>query len=505
MTAKASRKDWFGLAVLVLACLLVSMDMSVLLYAIPFLSEDLTPSSTQLLWIIDIYGFLLAGMLITMGSLGDRIGRRKLLLGGAALFGLASVAAAYSTSPELLIASRALLGVAGATLAPSTLALIRNMFTDPDQRRTAIGIWTGGFGGGVMIGPIVGGVLLEHFWWGSVFLINVPVMVVMLVLAPLLLPEFTDPRPGRFDLLSAGLSLAAVLPIIWGIKELAAGASDWRAIAALIAGLALGVLFVQRQRSQEDPLIDLNLFAGRRFSTAIATTTVTQFAMMGLAFFSSQYLQSVLGYSPLAAALWTLPTMIGMFAGLALGGTLATKVRPASLMGGGLAISAAGYVVFSFSTPDSGLALLLAGGGLMTLGMGIVTVLATEVVLATAPPERAGAASALSETSTEFGGALGMAVLGTIGAAVYRSAVDVPAGLPAEAAEAARDTLGGAVAVAANLPPEVAPGFLRGAHEAFTDGMNVTMLIGAGVLLVAAALVAVLLRQVSLSRVEVHG
>ncbi|MBN6035000.1 MFS transporter [Amycolatopsis sp. 195334CR] len=505
MTAKASRKDWFGLAVLVLACLLVSMDMSVLLYAIPFLSEDLTPSSTQLLWIIDIYGFLLAGLLITMGSLGDRIGRRRLLLSGAALFGLASVAAAFSTSPELLITARALLGVAGATLAPSTLALIRNMFTDPDQRRAAIGIWTGGFAGGVMIGPIVGGFLLEHFWWGSVFLINVPVMVLLLVLAPLVLPEFTDPRPGRFDLVSAGLSLAAVLPIIYGIKEFAAGASGWEAAASLAAGLVVGVVFVHRQRAQEDPMIDLRLFANRRFSTAIGTTTVTQFAMMGLAYFSTQYLQSVLGFSPLEAALWTLPTMVGMFIGLALGGTLATRVRPAYLMGGGLAIGASGYVVFSFSTPDSGLPLLLTGGGLMTLGVGIVTVLATEVVLATAPPERAGAASALSETSTEFGGALGMAVLGTIGAAVYRSAVDVPAGLPPEAAAAAHDTLGGAVAVAANLPPGLAPGFLRDAYEAFTDGMSVTMLIGAGVLLAAAALVAVLLRQVSLSRVEVHG
>ncbi|RZQ61723.1 MFS transporter [Amycolatopsis suaedae] len=493
---KAGRREWLGLAVLVLATVLVAMDLSVLFYAVPFITAALDPSSTQLLWIMDVYGFLLAGLLITMGSLGDRIGRRRLLLFGAAAFGVSSAIAAYSTSPEMLIAARALLGIAGATLAPSTLSLIRNMFLDERQRRTAIGVWTGGFGGGAIIGPLVSGLLLDHFWWGMVFLINVPVMVALLVLAPLLVPEFKDPNPGRFDLLSAAMSLAAVLPVIYGVKELAAAdAQPWLPLASLVFGLAVGVAFVRRQRSLDHPMIDMRLFGNRRFATAISTTTTVQFTMTGMSLFLSQYLQLVLGYRPFTAALWMLPAFAGMFLGLSAGTVLARKLRPASTMGFGLTTAAAGLAVLALVADTRELALLVLGGGLMAAGIGMVSVVSTDMVLASAPPERAGVASALSETSTEFGGALGIAVLGTIGAAVYRDGVEVPPGLPAEAAAAVKDTLAGAAAVAGQLGDA---GLLAGAQAAFTSGVQVTMAIGAVCCLVAAALAVTMLRSVAL-------
>jgi DHA2 family multidrug resistance protein-like MFS transporter len=259
---RATRREWIGLAVLALPCLLYAMDLTVLNLAVPRLSADLRPSSAQLLWIVDIYGFTLAGSLITMGALGDRIGRRRLLLAGAAAFGLASVLAAFSASAGMLIAARAVLGVAGATLAPSTLSLIRNMFLEPKQRKLAVSVWITSFSAGGAIGPLLGGVLLRWFWWGSVFLLAVPVMALLLVLGPVLLPEFRDPRPGRLDLLSAALSLAAVLAVIYGLKQLALAGGVWLPVLSVLVGLALGVVFVRRQQRLSDPLLDLRLSAG---------------------------------------------------------------------------------------------------------------------------------------------------------------------------------------------------------------------------------------------------
>src|SRR5690606_7257781 len=246
--ARAGRRAWLGLAVLALPCMLYSMDMTVLNLALPTLSAELRPSATQMLWIVDIYGFMVAGLLITMGTLGDRIGRRRLLLAGAAAFGAASILAACSTSAAMLVSARALLGIAGATIAPSTLSLIRHLFEDPHERSMAIGVWVASFSVGAAIGPIAGGLLLEAWGWGAVFLVAVPVMALLLVLGPFLLPEYRSPRPGPLDLASVGLSVVAVLATIHGVKRLALAGPTVPALATLALGIALGVAFVRRQK-----------------------------------------------------------------------------------------------------------------------------------------------------------------------------------------------------------------------------------------------------------------
>jgi MFS transporter, DHA2 family, multidrug resistance protein len=495
---KASRREWIGLAVIALPCLLYSMDLTVLELAVPKLSADLEPTSSQLLWIMDIYGFLLAGFLITMGTLGDRIGRRQLLLIGAAAFGVASVLAAFSRSAEMLIAARALLGIAAATLAPSTLSLIRNMFLDPDQRAFAIGVWATSFAAGAAIGPLAGGVLLEYFWWGSVFLVAVPVMALLLVLGPLLLPEFRDPEAGGLDLRSAALSLISVLAVIYGLKQFAAYGLEWLPVACILVGLAVGTVFVRRQRILSDPLIDLRLFQTPVFSASLAAFLLSIFVIAGIFFFIAQYLQLVLGLSPLVAGLWTLPSAGGLIAGSMLAPLVARRFCPAYVMAAGLALSAVGFGVVAQIVAESGLAFLVAGSVIFSLGAAPVGTLATDIIVGSAPPEKAGAASGISETSAEFGGALGIAVLGSIGTAVYRSEVanSLPENVPPDAAEAARDTLGGAVAVSDELPDQVSAGLLDAVREAFTQALQLTAITSAALALAMAILAVALLRDV---------
>jgi MFS transporter, DHA2 family, multidrug resistance protein len=339
---RARRREWIGLAVIALPCLLYSMDLTVLELAVPKLSADLKPTSSQLLWILDIYGFLLAGFLITMGTVGDRIGRRRLLLIGAAAFGAASVLAAFSTSSEMLIATRALLGIAGATLAPSTLALIRNMFLDQAQRTFAIGVWATSFSAGAAIGPLAGGLLLEFFWWGSVFLLAVPVMALLLVLGPVLLPESRDTEAGRVDLLSAALSLISLLAVIYGLKQIAQEGMGWPPLLSILVGLVFGAIFVRRQRGLTEPLIELRLFQAPAFGASLATFALSIFVIAGIFLFIVQYLQLVFGLSPLVAGLWTVPSS-GLIAGSLLAPLVVRWVRPAFVMAGGLVLSAVGF------------------------------------------------------------------------------------------------------------------------------------------------------------------
>jgi DHA2 family multidrug resistance protein-like MFS transporter len=498
---RAGRREWIGLAVIALPCVLYSMDLTVLNLAVPSLTADLRPSSSQLLWIVDIYGFLVAGSLITMGTLGDRIGRRRLLMIGAAAFGVTSVVAAFSRSAGMLIAARALLGLAGATLAPSTLSLIRNMFHDAGQRRIAIGVWISSYSAGGAIGPLIGGLLLEHFWWGSVFLVSVPVMVLLLVLGPVLLPEFRDPEAGRLDLTSAVMSLSAVLAVIYGLKRIAQDGVGWVAALTILAGLVIGVAFVQRQRKLADPLIDLRLFRIPAFSASLVISAFDFFVAFAAFLFIAQYLQLVLGLSPLQAGLWSVPSSVALIAGSMLTPAIARRVRPAYVIAGGLSVSAVGFGLLTQVDASSGasaLALLVTGFVVFSLGLAPVTTLATDMIVGAAPPERAGAASAISETGSELGGALGIAVLGSIGTAVYRGRMSdaIPVGLSTEGAEAARGTLGAAVAVAEPLPHPLGAELLEGAREAFGQALEVSAAISAAIVLALAVVAAVLLRRV---------
>jgi DHA2 family multidrug resistance protein-like MFS transporter len=496
---RAGAKEWIALAVLSLPAMLVIMDLTVLHLAVPHLSADLTPTASQLLWITDIYGFLIAGFLITMGSLGDRIGRRKLLLIGAAGFGLASVLSAYATSAEMLIAARALMGIAGATLMPSTLSLIRNMFHDDRQRTTAISLWMMSFMVGGSIGPLVGGALLEAFWWGSVFLVGVPVMVLLLIAGPILLPEYRDPGAGRLDLLSAVLLLAAVLPVIYGIKKLAEDGFGWLLVGSVVVGLAFAVAFVRRQRSLDDPLIDIELFRHRAFGATLGVMTMSTFAMMGLNLFLMQYLQLVHGLAPFRAGLWVLPMTGAMMVGMIFAPLLAGRIRPGFVIAGGMLVSAVGIALMAQVGESSGFGVLIVGSCVMAAGFTPPAALGTDLVIRAAPPERAGAASAASETSNEFGGALGLAILGSVGTAVYRSGMtdSLPDGLSPGAAEVATDTLAGATAVAAQAPDGVGGTLLSVAQGAFTDGFQVTAVVSAAIVLAGAVLAAVLLRRVA--------
>lgn len=493
---KATRRDWIGLAVVVIPCLIYSMDLTVLHLAVPQISAEFRPSAAQLLWIVDIYGFMVAGALVTMGTLGDRIGRRKVLLYGAAAFGAASAAAAAAPSAELLILARALQGLAAACLAPSTLSLIRNMFLDDRQRTFAIGIWVAGFSAGAVIGPLFGGVLLSHFNWHSVFLINVPIMGILLVLGPLLLPEFNDPDAGRMDILSAVQSIAAVLLVVYGMKSIAEDGLHVLPVLAILVGAAIGALFFRRQKTLPDPLIDVRLFAVPAFSAALGINALALFMITGMFLFIAQYLQLVQGMAPLDAGLFTAPAGMVFATGSLAAPVLVRHFRPGRVIACVLLVSAAGFALLTQLSTATNLSLLFVGMLVFCSGMAPVGAITTDLVMTAAPPERAGAASAISETSFEFGGALGIAMLGSILTAVYRKSMEAAAlpDIPAALREGAAETLGGAVGAAQALAAADGAELLSAAHQAYTYAFEVTAAVSAGCALLAAFIAAALLR-----------
>ncbi|MFD0145126.1 MULTISPECIES: MFS transporter [unclassified Streptomyces] len=477
---------WLALSVLVLAVLLVAVDATVLGLATPSLSEDLKPSGTQLLWIGDIYSFVIAGLLVSMGSLGDRIGRKKLLLIGATAFGAVSVLNAYATSPEMMIVARALLGVAGATLMPSTLALIRNIFHDPKERSLAIGIWGATASAGAAVGPVVGGALLQHFYWGSVFLINLPVMAVLVLVGIKLLPESRNPVAGPWDLVSVGLSLVGVIGVVYAIKEVASHGLTWEVGASAVVGAAALYAFVRRQHTLTAPLLDMRLFKHRGFSGAVLADLLTVFGLSGLVFFLSQFLQLVQGRDPLEAGLAELPAAIGAVVTGLVAGRYARRFSVRGVVTGGLGAIGLALAAITLVHKETGYPLLGAALLVVGLGAGFSFTVTADVILSSVPKEQAGSASAVSETAYELGAALGIALLGSIVTGVYQG-FTAPAGVPADAAAAAHDSLGGAFEASAGLDPATAGGLVSTAQDAFVDGLNIAAGVGAAVLLATAA------------------
>jgi DHA2 family multidrug resistance protein-like MFS transporter len=470
-TAMSRRQENLALVALTLPVLIISMDATILGFAVPRLSEDLQPSSAELLWIIDIYSFVLSGLLITMGNIGDRIGRRRLLLVGAGGFAAASVASAFAPTPLTLIAARALLGVAGATLMPSTLSLIRNIFLDDRRRQFAISVWAMMFSVGAVAGPVVGGVLLQHYWYGSVFLVSVPVTLALLVAGPLLIPESKDPTPEPFDIPSSALSMAAILPLVFGMKL--AAEDGWTPLVApsLVIGLVAGWAFVRRQGQLTVPMIDMSLFRVPKFRVAITGNLLTCLGFAGQAFFVTQYLQLVLGLSPTRAALQLLPgAVLGVVATLA-APAMMRRWGPFRVISTGLVVGAVGFLVLATIAPDSNLVPVTVALMLIELGLCAAITTAIDGIMASIPPAKARAGGAVSETANELGVALGTAVLGSILVAVYRHELD-------DAPATARETLGAAHEVGGT-------DLITAANAAFVDGVRVASVVAA--LLLAAA------------------
>jgi DHA2 family multidrug resistance protein-like MFS transporter len=474
-------RAWLGLTLLMLPTLLVAMDMTALLLALPHLSADLGASTVQQLWISDSYGLMVAGMVITMGTLGDRIGRRRLLLVGASGFAVLSLVAAFAVNPLMLIVVRALLGIAGATLAPSTLALITTMFRNDRERGRAIAIWaTCQFTGGA-VGPVLAGFLLQHFWWGSVFLAAVPAMAMLVVAGPFLLPESRGSRAGRLDPASVALSLGAVLPMVYGIKQLTVAPAVAVPVAALAAGAALGVVFVRRQLRLASPLLDLRLFRSRPFTAVLIALVFAGLAMAGTGLLVTQYLQGVLGYSPMASAILFAPMGLGVAVGTMTAPTLTRHVPQPTAIAAGLALSALGSLLMTAVHGHSSLPLLMTGIAVLALGTGPLFALGTGLVIGSVPPERAGGAAAMSETGNYFGGSLGFAVLGATAAAIYRSRT-----------HGTSESLSAALAAGDQLPGNQASAMLHTAREAFTVSLHATSLIAAVVFAGLSALVLVM-------------
>ena len=479
-------RRWWALSAMCLAIFLVAVDGTVLSLATPSIVKDLQPTATQILWIGDIYSFVLAGLLITMGNLGDRWGRKRMLLVGGTLFAVISIAAAYAANAETLIIMRALLGVAGATLMPSTLALMRSTFTDEGERSFAVGVWSAMGAAGAAAGPLFGGILLQNFWWGSVFLINVPIMALVLLIGLPTLRESKDPDPGPLDVLSVALWMVGILGIVYAIKETPLHGPSAPYFAAGIAGTSALVWFILRQRRLEHPLVDVRLFASGPFTGAVLGMLLSVFGLAGALFFFSQYLQFVLGLEPLQAGLFELPaTLAALIAALVAGRFMRAfgrgPVTAVGLLAIGVGMAAVALLLESPSFLLFAIPLILIGAG-----DGVALTIASDTVLAVAPKDRAGAASAVSETGYELGTALGIALLGSVLTAVYQATLGLPSGVPERIAAAAEESPGEAFESVTAAPPALAEEVVTAVQTAFTHALSVTTLVGAAILVIGA-------------------
>ena len=505
---------WWGVAVLALAVVILAIDMTVLNFALPAISRDLDPSGTQLLWIVDVYAFVIATLLITMGTLGDRIGRRKLLMWGIAGFGAASLLAAYSVSPVMLIVARALQGVAGATLMPSTLSLIKAMFPDKNELPRAIAVWISCYSLGAIIGPVLGGWLLEHFHWGSVFIINVPVAVAVIVGGLLVLPESKATAPGRFDIAGAVLSMVALFGVVGALKAATAGLAWWiPALLATAALLAAGAL-VAHLNNAPHPLVDVRLLRDRAYAVSVVINAMSSFLLVGAMFYLTQYLQVVLGISPVHAGLLLMPGMVASMAATMITGEMVGRFSARPLLLIAITLAAAGLAMHVVEASGAWPAVSSGTGAqvwfaasfiLLGVGSGMIDPVTNTIILGSAPPEQSGAASALSETGYELGGAFGAAILGSVLVGVYSrelSTVD----LPLDAAQSAElsDNVNSAHVLAESLPADLAASVIDVADTAFTSGMGWASAVAVGCCIATAVAVRALLPDVRAGGDDAH-
>ncbi|MFJ7067452.1 MFS transporter [Streptomyces sp. NPDC101115] len=487
-TAGGGANRWVVLVVLCVSLLLVALDATVLHVAVPSLTEDLRPSSTALLWIVDAYPLICAALLILFGTLGDRVGRRRVLLLGYALFGVASAIAALATVPEVLIGARALLGVGGAMIMPATLSILRAVFPDRRERATAIGIWTAVAAVGAATGPVLGGFLVEHFWWGSVFLINIPLMALILPVGRWLLPESRGGSDGPWDVLGALMAAAGVLGAVLGVKRLGAGDPPLApaTLGPLLLGAALLVLFVRRQKRRAHPLIDMRLFARAPFTTSVGCIVLAMLALVGLELIAVQYLQLVLGLSPLETGLRLLPLTFAAMAAGATGSYTLRRIGPRRMVGWGFLLTASAVLLLVLMGQHDRPLLLTVG--FVLLGFGLQTTLfsAYESMLSEAPPESAGGAAAIGETSYQLGAGMGIALLGSVMNAAYAPGLSGVPGVPEDAARSAANSLGEAYQVAERLGGTAGDALHHAARHAFVNGLHVTLFVSAGLLLLGA-------------------
>lgn len=490
--SRATARTWAGLVVLLVPAVLTSMDISVLFVAGPTITRDLRLTPTQWLWAMDLYGFVMAGLLIAMGSLGDRIGRRRLLLIGAAAFGVASALLAFAPTAELLIAGRGTLAVGGATLAPATLSLVRGLFPDETDRRTALGAWTVAFSGGAVCGPIIAGVLLDHFWWGSVFLINVPAMIALLIAAPFLVPESRAPTGARFDLLGAVTSLIGILCLVFALKDVVLHGLNGVAALSAFIGVATMIIFLSWQRRSLAPLVDLSLFRSRFFSGGVLANVTVAAVTGGVGVLVFPYLQVVLGLSPFWSAICGLPPLAGSFLGAASATRLARFVPERAVISLGLICCAIGLALVAAAAPSSILWQFLAGYTVIIFSAGLTATMANSLVIGHSTADRVGAAAGISESSNQLGTAAGIAVLGGLSTAIYREEF---ANHGTAAPEAAARSLSDAVLTAQAMPQATSNALLQRAYSAYVDGLATAAFASSLVACVLAVCLSIALRR----------
>ncbi|GGT41554.1 MFS transporter [Streptomyces kurssanovii] len=479
---------WVVLFVLCVSLLLVALDATVLHVAVPAVTEDLRPSGVELLWIVDAYPLVCAALLILFGTLGDRVGRRRVLLLGYGIFAAASAVAAFAPDPQILIGARALLGVGGAMIMPATLSILRAVFPDRRERATAIGIWTAVAAVGAATGPVLGGFLVENFWWGSVFLINIPLMALILPVGRWLLPESRGGADGPWDVLGALMAAAGVLGVVLGVKRLGVGSGplDMGAMVPLLLGAALLVLFVGRQKRRRHPLVDMRMFARAAFSTSVGCIILAMLALVGLELIAVQYLQLILGLGPLETGLRLLPLTFAAMAAGATGSHTLNRLGPRRMVGWGFALTAVAVLLLTVMGQHDRPWLLT--GAFVLLGFGLQTTLfgAYESMLSEAPADQAGGAAAIGETSYQLGAGMGIALLGSVMNAAYAPAVASLSGVPASASSAAAHSLGEAYQVADRLGGPAGELLRSTARHSFVQGLHITLGVSAGLLLLGA-------------------